>query len=159
MSVDKREAAVMKNFILTDRMHRRLFENRTAVMGVHRSQHRILMYLAKRNEAPAQKEIAEQFDVSPAAVAVTLKKLEDAGYIKRSSLKNDNRVNTVSITDKAREVVEQTKQFSEELEKAVFADFSDAELAAFEKSLEKMQRAMRAYEEKQAARPEGESAQ
>ena len=80
MSADKREATVMKNFILTDRMHRRLFENRTAVMGVHRSQHRILMYLAKRNEAPAQKEIAEQFDVSPAAVAVTLKKLEDAGY-------------------------------------------------------------------------------
>ena len=59
-------------------------------------------------------------------------------------------------TEKARTVVEKTLEYTEEMETVVFADFSDAELNAFEKSLEKMQQAMRRYEER-AQQAEGES--
>ena len=158
MTNETKESTVLRSFIMTDRIHRRLFEKKMASIGVHRSQHRILMYLFKKQpEAPSQKEIAEQFDISPAAIAVTLKKLENAGYITRTSPQNDNRVNTVIATDKARAVVEKTREYSEELEKVIFAGFSDEELNAFEKSLEKMQKAMLQYEEE--TKPEGETAQ
>ena len=157
MTNEKKETSVLRSFILTDRMHRRLFESKMAGIGIHRSQHRVLMYLFKHlPDAPSQKELAEYFDISPAAIAVTLKKLENAGYITRAALENDNRVNTVIPTEKARAVVEKTREYSEELENVVFADFSDAELNAFEKLLEKMQQAMRRYEER-AQQAEGES--
>lgn len=157
MTNEKKETSVLRSFILTDRMHRRLFESKMAGIGIHRSQHRVLMYLFKHlPDAPSQKELAEHFDISPAAIAVTLKKLENAGYITRAALENDNRVNTVIPTEKARVVVEKTREYSEELENVVFVDFSDAELNAFEKSLEKMQQAMRRYEER-AQQAEGES--
>lgn len=102
MTNEKKETSVLRSFILTDRMHRRLFESKMAGIGIHRSQHRVLMYLFKHlPDAPSQKELAEHFDISPAAIAVTLKKLENAGYITRAALENDNRVNTVIPTEKA----------------------------------------------------------
>ncbi len=139
--------ALIQTFICTDYMHRRLFERKMASIGVHRSQHRILMYLAEnRKEAVSQKDIAARFDISPAAITVTLKKLEAGGYITRCALKNDNRVNLVTATDKALAVVEKTKQFSDELEEVIFRQFSDDELERFAESLEKMQKAMHEYE-------------
>ena len=157
MTREKKETSVLRSFILTDRMHRRLFENKMNGIGIHRSQHRVLMYLFRHlPNAPSQKELAEHFDISPAAIAVTLKKLETAGYITRTALESDNRVNTVVPTEKAYAIAEKTREYSEELENVVFADFSDAELDAFEKSLEKIQQAMRRYEER-AAQAKGES--
>ena len=62
---ETKESTVLRSFIMTDRIHRRLFEKKMASIGVHRSQHRILMYLFKKQpEAPSQKEIAEQFDIN-----------------------------------------------------------------------------------------------
>lgn len=151
--------ALIQTFICTDYAHRRLFERKMASIGVHRSQHRILMYLAEhRGEAISQKDIAARFDISPAAITVTLKKLEAGGYITRRTLKDDNRVNMVTATDKALAVVEKTKQFSDELEEVIFADFSDRELECFAASLEKMQKAMHEYEAKMSESAEPISA-
>ncbi len=141
--------ALIQAFICTDQMHRRLFERQMAKIGVHRSQHRILMYLAaNRDKELSQKDIAETFDISPAAITVTLKKLESGGYITRKAHRYDNRVNTVSVTEKALSVVETTKRFSEDLEEVVFAGFSDDELNTFSTLLNKMQSAMLSYEGK-----------
>ena len=43
----------------------------------------ILMYLTRCTTTPSQKDIAKHFEISAAAVAVSLKKLEAGGYIKR----------------------------------------------------------------------------
>ena len=70
-------------FISADILHRRSIEKWATDAGMHRSQHRMLMYLNKCENTPAQKDLANHFDISPAAVAVTLKKLESDGYIER----------------------------------------------------------------------------
>ena len=64
----------------TNILHRKLAERRAANMDLQPSQHRMLMYLSKTEAAPSQCEIAKKFEISPAAVSNTLKKLEKMGY-------------------------------------------------------------------------------
>ena len=59
------------------RRHHALVERKTCDLGIHHSQHRMLMTLARRQEdTPSQKELAERLGISAAAVTATLKKLE-----------------------------------------------------------------------------------
>ena len=82
MTSEKKETSVLRSFILTDRMHRRLFESKMAGIGIHRSQHRVLMYLFKHlPDAPSQKELAEHFDISKPSLSHHLATLKNAGLV------------------------------------------------------------------------------
>lgn len=112
----------------TDRVHRKLFEKHAVeAFGIHRSQHMMLMYISK-NENASQRQIAEAFNVSAAAVAVTLKKLESLGLINRISSKSDSRRNHISISQKGMEVIEETKYIFGAIDQLMFKDFSDDEI-------------------------------
>ncbi len=118
--------------IQTNLTHKRIIERRTTMTELHRSQHRMLMYISKYDNIPSQKEIAEHFDISPAAVAVTLKKLEAEGYIERTrGADGDTRQNTISITEKGRKEINDTREFFDYVDNTMFCDFSDEEFAAF----------------------------
>ena len=124
--------------IQTNLTHKRIIEKRTSVTDLHRSQHRILMYISKYDNIPSQKEIAEHFEISPAAVAVTLKKLEAAGYIERTrGADGDTRQNTISITEKGRREITDTREFFDYVDNTMFCDFTDEEIAAFVSLLKK----------------------
>ena len=86
-------------FLQTGRLHKKLAEQRAARTDIQPSQHRMLMYLSKTEVAPSQSEIAKKFGISPAAVTVTLKKLEKLGYVERirSTDDGDGRVNVQDI--------------------------------------------------------------
>lgn len=115
-----------------NRLHRSIFENTVSSLGIHHSQHHLLIYLSARGEeTPSQKEIADTFQISPAAVAVSLKKLEKLGYVKRESVSDDNRIKKILITDKGRNIVEQTITMFGATDRNVFSGFSDEELKDF----------------------------
>lgn len=128
-------------FISTDIMHRRVIEQWATDAGMHRSQHRMLMYLTKCGNTPTQKDIAKNFDISPAAVAVTLKKLESDGYIERGKCaeRSDSRYNEIKITELGRVAAMQSRKYFQHVDSEAFKDFSDDELAAFVSLLERMQ--------------------
>ena len=71
---DERSDSVKKAlelFMRNDRMHRRLFEkNVVQRLGIHRSQHMMLMSISCFGSC-SQKDIAARLDISPAAAAVT----------------------------------------------------------------------------------------
>ena len=85
----------------------------------------ILMYLCRCKDKISQKDIAEHFEISPAAVAVSLKKLESGGYIMRRSAENDNRFNEIEITDKGKEIVEYSKNSFEVIDSKTFEGITD----------------------------------
>ena len=117
------------HFLLsTARLHHALFERLIGKYNLHRSQHRMLMYLSGQEQIPSQKQIADQFEISPAAVAVTLKKLESNGFIERVTSKSDNRFNEIRITEKGRDVVEKTIAYFSYIDDALFRDFSKDEV-------------------------------
>lgn len=124
--------------IQVDRFHRSIFESMHSALGIHRSQHRLLMYISRSPNEPSQKEIAEHFGISPAAVAVSLKKLEDSGYITRQSVENDNRFNRISLTDNGKDIVEKSEEFFIKSDFAMFRDFSEEDYKNLTVCLEKM---------------------
>ena len=128
-------------FISADIMHRRAIEQWATDAGMHRSQHRMLMYLTRCEGSPSQKDIAKHFDISPAAVAVTLKKLESDGYIERGKCgeRSDSRFNEIRITERGREAAIQSRKYFQHVDGQAFKDFSAEELAIFTALLERMQ--------------------
>lgn len=124
--------------IQVDRLHRCIFEKMHSAFGIHRSQHRLLMYISGMDVCPSQKEIAEHFGISGAAVAVSLKKLEDSGYISRESFENDNRFNTISLTEKGKKLVDKSHDIFDRSDFAMFKDFTETDYENLSACLEKM---------------------
>ena len=86
----------------------------------------------------SQVEIARELEISPAAVAVSLKKLESGGYITRETTESDSRTHRVTITKKGRSVIERSEQMFWETEKAMFEGFSEEEMQSLQQFLERI---------------------
>ena len=127
-------------FITANILHRRTIEGWANDAGMHRSQHRMLMYLTKCESIPSQKDLAKHFDISPAAVAVTLKKLESDGYIERGKCheRSDSRFNEIRITERGRDAALQSRKYFQHVDCEALKDFSEEELALFTSFLERM---------------------
>lgn len=110
------------------RAHKRMMDSQTAEVGIHGTQRRILMYLARKGNLPSQKTLAEYFEVTPAAITGALKKLEHDGYIERT-IGTDNRYNEVTITEKGREVTDKTRELFAGMEESLFDGFSEEDIA------------------------------
>ena len=128
-------------FISADILHRRTIEQWAQDAGMHRSQHRMLMHLTRCEAMPTQKDLAKHFDISPAAVAVTLKKLESDGYIEREKCasSSDSRYNEIKITERGKEAALQSRKFFHHVDNEAFKDFTPQELELFTALLERMQ--------------------
>lgn len=120
-----------------DRCFKRSLDKRVESTGVYRSQHRLLMMLGKFPDC-SQTELAEKMEVSPAAIAVSLKKLEKAGFVSRQCHENDNRVNYVKITEKGRRIIEVSIRYFDEMEESLFVGFSMEEMEQLEEYLHRM---------------------
>ena len=130
--------------IKTDHMHRAMIDAKVGSLGIHRTQHRILMHLARHDKLPSQTELARFLDITPAAVTGALKKIEQDGYVERT-LGHDNRYNELRITDKGREIVKKTRMLFCEFDSSMFEGFSDEELDTYIACLEKLQANMKKH--------------
>lgn len=141
--LESKLAEAVEMMIRTDRMHKCLLDSRRRDIGIHHTQHRILMRLARCGNLPSQKELAEHLDITPAAVTGALKKLERDGYVLRNMGK-DNRFMELKITQKGKALVELTKKKFSEVDTSMFVGFSDEELSSYIKCLGKLQENLRA---------------
>ena len=124
--------------LCVDRLHRGIFEKMHSILKIHRSQHRLLMYISKMDMCPSQKEIAAHFDISPAAVAVSLKKLEDSGFVSRVSPENDNRFNCVALTKKGKKLAEKSSEIFDNCDFAMFKEFTNQDYENLNACLDKI---------------------
>lgn len=124
---DSRHQAV-NLFRQCDQVIKRSIEKKVKDTGLYRSQHRLLMILGKHPDC-SQTLLAEKLEVSSAAVAVALKKLEKSGYIERTSDETDSRMNHVVITAKGQEAIRISCVYFQEVEGALFEGFSEKEIS------------------------------
>ncbi len=136
-SSDKYKLTMMKMLYIS-RLHRCIFERNISKLGIHHSQHHMLMYIAREGEVDSQKQIAEKLGISPAATARTLKTLEAEGYVARTSDGGDGRFNKIIITDKGRDMADRSHIMFGETDLAIFADLSDEDLEKFNEYLDLM---------------------
>ncbi len=118
---------VTHHMIVTQQMHRRKLEKNLEGIGVHRAQHRLLMTLAN-GTFRSQVELARRLEVTPATIAVSLKKLEQDKLIRKTAKKEDSRVNFVELTEKGEKMVEDSRVFWDSVDEAMYQGFSQEEL-------------------------------
>ncbi len=135
---DDRLMELAHAFVKVNRLHRAYCDRLMAKIDMHRSQHMILMNLARQTSKSSQKELADRLEISPAAVAVMIKKLEKGGFISKKLSKGDNRFNEITITEKGRETVQKTHQYFLAVDKTLFSGIDETELGILEHCFAKM---------------------
>lgn len=76
--------------------------------------------------------------VSTATVAVSLKKLENGGYIQRVVDQSDNRYNQICITEKGKAIVDGSILFFQKLEAQMYEGFGAEELETLQGFLDRI---------------------
>lgn len=118
---------VTHHMIVTMQMHHRMMEKNLDGTGVHRAQHRLLMTLSD-GTFRSQVELAKHLEVTPATIAVSLKKLEQESLIRKTAKKEDNRANFVELTEKGKRMVENSRDFFDSVDQAMYQGFTQEEL-------------------------------
>ncbi len=116
------------SLVKVERTHRKLILKKCeSSLPLPRTRHVILVHIANKKKITAQKEVAELLNITPAAVTGAIKKLENDGYVSRSS-GEDNRYNEVEITQKGIKFVESATEMFYNVDKYLFEGFTEEEL-------------------------------
>ncbi|MBQ8506193.1 MAG: MarR family transcriptional regulator [Clostridia bacterium] len=120
------------------RMRHRIIDGRIQELGIHPSQHLMLVHLSRMGRILSQARLAEELNVSPALVARTLKNLEAGGYIERADSSTDGRRNEITITSLGEAVLRKGKCMVQGVDACSFEGFSTEELDQLQGLLKKM---------------------
>lgn len=143
---------VVWELMRTERMHKTIVDSRMSELGLHRGQHHILMELRRAECTPSakalsQKDLAKKLGVSAAAVAMTIKKMEADGYIRRVQSPLDSRLNELYLTDLSRDILERSHSIFREVDRATYAGLTEEEMDIMMQCLQKMQDNLKAMPE------------
>lgn len=83
--------------------------------------------LIDRMDGPTQKELADKMNTSAAAMSATLKRLEKVGLVERVSFDEDSRKNKIRLTEKGRQIHDDTFDKTMAIDKMMLEGFSPAE--------------------------------
>ncbi|MCQ2386435.1 MAG: MarR family transcriptional regulator [Clostridia bacterium] len=122
----------------TVKEHHLACENATTGCPLHRAQHYLLLRLSRFETPPSQKELAAKLHVSAAAAALSLSRLEQAGYIRKTPSGKDSRVHLICLTAEGKKAVEDSVHAFDEVDAKAFFGISEEEKALFSRVLEKM---------------------
>jgi DNA-binding MarR family transcriptional regulator len=101
------------------------------------AQYRLLFGLAGTCEC-SSRELAEQAELTPATVTEMLDHLESAGLVARTRSERDRRVVLSTLTERGARVVAERRAQLEPRWEATLAEFSDRELTAAARVLDKI---------------------
>lgn len=138
MEASTRPSQLLRLFLSVDRKHRCAIEKQMQSFGIHRSQHMMLMYLSHRTTPPTQTEIACEFGISPATVAVTLHKLNAAGLIERLSRKADSRANDIRLTEAGADIVRRSEALADQVDEQMCTGITEEEMRVLMNVLNRM---------------------
>lgn len=105
--------------------------------GIYFGQPPIIKYLCE-NGTCTQNELAKAMNVSPASVAVSVKRMQKSGLIDKVCDENDLRCNKISITEKGRELDALINSRFDELDKKMYGGFTEEELIRFNSYIERI---------------------
>lgn len=94
--------------------------------GMHPGQVPMLRLLAKEGGL-SQREIAQKLHVKPPTVAVSIKRMENAGFLEKSPDLKDQRITRISLSPMGRGMIEDIKSIIEKNEEVVFKGFTESE--------------------------------
>jgi len=126
--LDFKIKALVFKMIQVDRLHRNALDRKVQGFGLHRSQHQLLRYLLKVESSKSQKEIANDLDVSQAAIAKTIKTLEQKNLIKREVSEFDKRNKLIQISEKGKEIMLKSKKNANYVDNKMLNNIAEEDL-------------------------------
>lgn len=118
-------------------LRRSQFGKLAADLDIDMQQNPILEYV-RENPMCTQVEIAKALAVSPASIALSTKRMQKAGLLKKEADEKDLRQNRLSVTQKGLETCERCKSIAHNLNHRMFQGFSEEEFALLENHLDRI---------------------
>lgn len=106
--------------------------------GINSTYCKIIMILSRNREGVIQNDIVENTNFKPSTISLTLKNLEQMGYLTRESSPEDSRKIIVKITDLGLKYDKEIKECFEIVEEEMIDGISEEEIATFEAIVSKM---------------------
>ena len=135
MKNDLRE--IIRQFNTLSCVHRYYISKTASSFGVYRGQPRMLEYLTEHGES-TQRDIAEAMHITPASVAVSVKRMAKAGLVEKTADENDLRFNKIKITPKGEEINRACRAEFDKTDEQMFRGFSPQEIQQFSSYLERI---------------------
>ena len=129
--------------------HRNLIRQSLEKTDLHRGQPPLLFALYMQ-DGMTHSELAEEMEVTPAAITNMVKRLEKAGFVIRRRDTEDERVSRVYLTEAGRAIYSEMAAIAQQVDEATFAGFTKEERAIMRDFL------MRVYDNLRRAVTKGE---
>ena len=103
-------------------------DRRLAGLGLSQARWLVLLHLARFEEAPTQRELAQSVGVEGPTLARLLDSLETQGLVQRQAVLEDRRAKRILLCDSARPLIEQIEAISTQLRQELFAGIDPVDL-------------------------------
>ncbi|CAI8861575.1 Transcriptional regulator SlyA [compost metagenome] len=104
-------------------------DRRLAGLGLSQARWLVLLHLARFEDAPTQRELAQSVGVEGPTLARLLDSLESQGLVQRQAVVEDRRAKKIVLCDTARPLIEQIETIANALRQELFEGVDEAELA------------------------------
>ena len=102
-------------------------DRRLAGLGLSQARWLVLLHLARFDEAPTQRELAQSVGVEGPTLARLLDSLEAQGLVQRHSVIEDRRAKKIVLSDSARPLIEQIEAIATALRQELFVGIDEEE--------------------------------
>lgn len=119
---------IIGRFYKLEILRRGYIQEATADIGLYFGQLPILEYVIA-HDGCTQKEIADALHVTPASIAISTKRMQKAGLLKKTVSEYNLRSNQLAVTQKGRELSKRYRSKFDEVDQKMFGGFQESELA------------------------------
>jgi len=142
---------------ICDRMHHSMLMQELDRRNLSGASHPPLLFLLADAQpaAPTQAEIARGLGVSPPTAAVSIRRMERSGLLRKAADGADLRRNRITLTPKGRRTVRECRAAFDVLDRRMFEGFTDGELGTLRSYYGRMIRNLEAMGAKRPAVPGG----
>ena len=137
----KKQGAVERKPFMAINDLSKIFHNRIRKLaedeGMNESYRHLLFYLAHK-DGVTQLELAKRTNLKPPTISVTLRKMEQEGYVRRQQDEIDQRAVRVYLTDKGKEFNRSSKKLINSLDKQIVEGISNLEIKQLMDLLDRM---------------------
>lgn len=117
-------------FRAVNKMHKRCLKKEMDSRGLSKVGQPMILFMLRNHDVATevdQKGFSEALGVSPATIAVSIKRMEKAGLVCKSADANDQRRNHLAITDKGLHLVDDCIQAFQHVDAGTFRGFTEEE--------------------------------
>jgi len=103
-------------------------DRRLAGLGLSQARWLVLLHLARFQETPTQRELAQSVGVEGPTLARLLDSLETQGLVQRQAVLEDRRAKKIVLCEPARPLIEQIETIANALRAELFVGVDEAEM-------------------------------